>query len=229
MKINLVLFTVASLYVFTACNNSSETTPTSIDSTSLHTDTSSLHNDTSMASSSDMQSTTQAGSGLMKAMSDMMTKMKAVPMSGDFDADFANMMIEHHQGALDMAQVEVSQGANEKMKAMAQKILIKQKEEQEMLRSFVTNYKPSGMKHGEGDLQKSMADMSEKMKAMQMGGTIDKDFATMMISHHEGGMAMQKLEVENGMSDKMKQMAQKGIIDHKKEISEFKAWLSSNK
>ncbi len=113
-------------------------------------------------------------------------------MSGDFDVDFANMMIEHHQGAIDMSQVEVSQGSDEKIKSMAQKILKKQKEEQQMLRDFVKSYKPSGVKHGEGELQKSMSATMEKHKSMQMSGNVDKDFATMMVSHHEDGMAMQK-------------------------------------
>jgi uncharacterized protein (DUF305 family) len=176
-----------------------------------------------------MTDTAMSGSRLMKAMDDMMAKMHSVQMTGDFDIDFASMMAEHHQGAIDMSQVEVSQGSDEKIKSMAQKILTKQKEEQQMLRDFVKSYKPSGMKHGEGELQKSMSDMSSKMKSMQMSGNVDKDFATMMISHHEDGMAMQKMEVKNGMADKLKQMAQKGITEHQKEISEFKEWLSSHK
>jgi len=40
--------------------------------------------------------------------------------SSDFDVDFANMMVEHHQGGIDIAQVEVSQGKDEKMKTKAQ-------------------------------------------------------------------------------------------------------------
>ncbi len=221
MKISLILFAAATMYFFTACNDGSETTTTSTDSTSANMDTS--------AHTSTMPDTAMSGSGLMKAMDDMMAKMHSVQMTGDFDIDFASMMAEHHQGAIDMSQVEVSQGSDEKIKSMAQKIITKQKEEQQMLRDFVKNYKPSGMKHGEGDMQKSMDDMMNKMKNMQMSGNVDKDFATMMISHHEDGMAMQKMEVKNGMADKLKQMAQKGITEHQKEISEFKEWLSSHK
>ncbi len=221
MKISSILFAAATMYFFTACNDGSETTTTNTDSTSANMDTS--------AHTSTMPDTAMSGSGLMKAMDDMMAKMHSVQMTGDFDIDFASMMAEHHQGAIDMSQVEVSQGSDEKIKSMAQKILTKQKEEQQMLRDFVKSYKPSGMKHGEGELQKSMSDMSSKMKSMQMSGNVDKDFATMMISHHEDGMAMQKMEVKNGMADKLKQMAQKGIKEHQKEISEFKEWLSSHK
>jgi uncharacterized protein (DUF305 family) len=111
---------------------------------------------------------------------------------------------------------------------MAQNIISKQTKEQEMLRNLVKSYKQSGMKHGEGELQKSMSGMSSKMKSMQMSGNIDKDFATMMASHHEDGIAMSKMEVKNGIDSKLKQMAKKGITDQK-EISEFKLWLSSNK
>ncbi|MEJ7829742.1 MAG: DUF305 domain-containing protein [Segetibacter sp.] len=222
MKINSILFAAATMYFFTACNNGSETTTTNTDSMSANMDTSAAHKST-------MPDTAMSGSGLMKASDDMMAKMHAVQMSGDFDVDFANMMVEHHQGGIDMAKVEVAQGTDEKIKSMAQKIITKQTDEQQMLRDFVKNYKPSGMKHGEGDMQKSMDDMMNKMKNMQMSGNVDKDFATMMISHHEDGMAMQKMEVKNGMSDKLKQMAQKGITEHQKEISEFKEWLASHK
>ena len=220
MKTSLILVAAATFFI-TACNNGSESTAT-------NTDTTASNNDTAI-NQSPAQDTATTGNGLMKAMDDMMAKMQSMQMTGDFDTDFANMMIEHHQGAIDMSQVEVSQGSDEKMKTMAQKIITKQKEEQQMLRDFVKNYKPSGMKHGEEDLQKSMSDMVTKMKTMQMSGNVDKNFATMMISHHEDGMAMQKMEVKNGMDNKLKQMAQKGIMAHQKEISEFKAWLSSKK
>jgi len=165
----------------------------------------------------------------MKAMDDMMAKMQLMKMTGDFDVDFANMMIEHHQGALDMAQVEASQGKDEKMKSKAQEILTKQKKEQQELKDFVQNYKPSGMKHGEGEMQKSMSKMMDKMKSMQMSSNIDKDFVTMMASHHQDGISMAKMELKNGMSDKLKQMAQKSIDDQQKDMKEFQAWLSANK
>ncbi len=41
--------------------------------------------------------------GLMASMNTMMDKMNSMKMCGDFDLDFANMMIAHHQGAIDMS------------------------------------------------------------------------------------------------------------------------------
>ncbi len=221
MKIVTTLFTAATMFFVYACGNSSENATT-------NTDTSSATTTAATEPATSTQDTAQSGNGLMKSMNDMMDKMHSMQMSGDFDVDFANMMVEHHQGALDMAQVEASQGKDETMKSKAQEILTKQKKEQQELKDFVQSYKPSGMKHGEGEMQKSMSKMMDKMKSMQMIGNVDKDFATMMSSHHEDGISMSKMELKNGMSDKLKQMAQKGITDQQKDIKEFKAWLSSN-
>ena len=138
-------------------------------------------------------------------------------------------MIEHHQGAVDMANIELSKGSDEKMKSMAQNIITKQTGEIAKLREFVQSYKPSGMKHGEGELKKMLGGMESAMQGMQMTGNTDKDFASMMISHHEEGMKMSKAQMSNGMSKELKDMAKKGISHETKEIAEFKTWLSANK
>jgi len=39
-----------------------------------------------------------------------------------FDKMWLQMMIEHHQGAVDMAKTEIEQGKNPEAKALAQKI-----------------------------------------------------------------------------------------------------------
>ena len=44
----------------------------------------------------------------MSSMNTMMDKITNMRMTGDFDADFANVIIEHHQGVIDMAQMEIS-------------------------------------------------------------------------------------------------------------------------
>ena len=220
MKIISALFGATTILLLSVCGNSSQ-------SRSANTDTSAAASNSASAQVSTTRDKVQSASDFMKAMDDMMGKMQLMKMTGDFDVDFANMMVEHHQGALDMAQVETSQGKDETMKAKAQEILTKQKQQE--LKDFVQTYKPSGMKHGEGEMQQSMSKMMDKMKAMKMTGDVDKDFATMMASHHEDGISMAKMELKNGMSDKLKQMAEKSIDDQQKDIKEFQTWLSGNK
>jgi uncharacterized protein (DUF305 family) len=49
--------------------------------------------------------------------------------SGDPDKDFAMMMIPHHQGAIDMAKVELQYGKDQQLRAMAEKIIAAQEAE----------------------------------------------------------------------------------------------------
>lgn len=219
-KIKLSIAVVTAFSFFASCNNDKATTSneTADTTTVLKMDT--------MAH--EMPSG-EMDNGLMGSMNTMMDKMSAVKMSGDFDLDYANLMVLHHQGALDMAGVEVSKGADEKIKTMANNIITKQTEDIGMLKDIINNYKMSGMKHGEGELAKLVAGMKAGMTNMKMSGNVDKDFAMMMIAHHDDGIKMSDAQLANAMDEKLKQMAKKAKAADKKDIAEFKAWLSANK
>ena len=62
------------------------------------------------------------------AMTKMMVEMGIRP-SGDADADFVAMMVPHHQGAIEMAQAELRYGRNERLRRMAQEIIVTQRQE----------------------------------------------------------------------------------------------------
>lgn len=62
------------------------------------------------------------------AMARMMSGMSIKP-SGNVDRDFAEMMIAHHQGAIDMALAELRHGNNEQLRRIAQEIIVEQQQE----------------------------------------------------------------------------------------------------
>jgi hypothetical protein len=62
------------------------------------------------------------------AMTRMMIGMEIKP-SGNVDADFAAMMIPHHQAAMEMAQAELRHGHNEQLRRLAQEIIVTQQQE----------------------------------------------------------------------------------------------------
>jgi hypothetical protein len=62
------------------------------------------------------------------AMHRMMSAMMVKP-TGDIDRDFAEMMIPHHQGAIEMAEAEIRYGKNEQLKRIAQEIIVDQQQE----------------------------------------------------------------------------------------------------
>ena len=66
---------------------------------------------------------------MKQSMMSGMDGMQKMQMSGDTDKDFAMMMKIHHQGAVDMAQMELAHGKSPVMKAMAKTIIAAQKKE----------------------------------------------------------------------------------------------------
>jgi hypothetical protein len=61
---------------------------------------------------------------MVKMMNDM-----AVKPTGDINRDFIEMMIPHHQGAIDMAVTYLRYGNNQQLKRLAQEIIVEQQQE----------------------------------------------------------------------------------------------------
>ena len=74
--------------------------------------------------------------GMMGAM-DGMRQAMPIQSSGDVDADFLLMMIPHHQSAIDMARIELEQGADEETRAMAQQVIDAQEQEIAEMRAML--------------------------------------------------------------------------------------------
>lgn len=62
------------------------------------------------------------------AMSTMLTTMTIQP-TGDVDHDFVEMMVAHHQGAIDMAQALLRYGRNETLRRLAADMIATQQQE----------------------------------------------------------------------------------------------------
>lgn len=71
------------------------------------------------------------------AMNKMMTGM-AARASGDIDRDFVDMMVPHHRGAVDMARAELRYGRNEKLRRIAQEIVVDQLQEIDAMRLAIS-------------------------------------------------------------------------------------------
>ena len=77
------------------------------------------------------------------------------------------------------------------------------------------------------DLKKAHMDMMKNMN-MEFTGDPDADFARSMIEHHEGGIAMAKIELQHGKNPEIRAMAEKLIKDQGNENGKFRAWLKKN-
>jgi len=68
-------------------------------------------------------------------------------------------------------------------------------------------------------------DMNSAMKRMmgamhaRLSGDVDRDFATVMIPHHQGAIDMAVAELRYGTNPRLKRIAQEIIVDQQQEIA----------
>lgn len=175
-----------------------------------------------------------AGSPMMVSMDKMMKDMHQMEMTGNADYDLISMLKSHHQGAVDMAKAELESGTEPKLKQMAQNIVDKQSKEiqmrDDMLKSTdksKKDYEPSDKSSGLGkDMDANM------MKMMETGhdapGSVDHEFAGMMIKHHKDGIDMGNIIIKHSKMPEFKSMAKKMIDDQTKEIAELETAMSQH-
>ena len=224
MKKNIFQTTnlAVSLACFQACKDSGSSKKTTTDT----------------ATHNDAMTNTHNGDAMVE-YDQMKEEMNTMTMTGDFDLDFAIMMIPHHQSAVEMAEMYLPKGKDEKLKSMARNIITSQKKEMEDLRKMIANHKTSEKKdahpdksHGEGEhneLMQAMNTMMDKMMSIKKSGDADKDFATMMIPHHESAVMISQSEISHGKHFELKKMAQKIIEDQNMEIKQFQERLAKTK
>jgi uncharacterized protein (DUF305 family) len=131
----------------------------------------------------------------------------------DADVTFAQMMIPHHEQALDMAELADGRASDTELKELAEQIEKAQDPEIKTMKGWLRSWgKPTtvesmpGMDHGSGgDGMMSDADM-QQLKGMK-GTEFDKMFAEMMIQHHNGAITMAEDEQKDGKNDAAVKMA----------------------
>jgi len=71
--------------------------------------------------------------------------------------------------------------------------------------------------------------MDDRFKVMKLVGDPDRDFAALLIAHHEDLIFLARTQLEHGADEQLRRMAQ-GIIDEQqKQIAELKDWQVRNR
>ncbi len=74
------------------------------------------------------------------AANETMHRAMDIAYSGDADVDFVRGMIAHHQGAIDMAKVELAHGDDPAIRKLAEEIIAAQEKEIVLMRAWLAEH-----------------------------------------------------------------------------------------
>lgn len=151
----------------------------------------------------------------------------------DADTQFAQMMIVHHEGALEMAELAGQKAQDPAVQELAAGIASAQQPEIDTMTGWLeawgedTDPDMAGMDHAGMDMNgMAQADVMAHLEALE-GSEFDASFLEHMIAHHEGAVTMSEAEIQDGANQDATTLAQTIIEDQTNEIAEMKQIAST--
>jgi uncharacterized protein (DUF305 family) len=127
----------------------------------------------------------------------------------DADVEFAQMMVPHHQQAVEMAALAETRASDPEVKQLAAQIKGAQDPEIRTMLGWLATWKqPSAMAgHDMSGMPGMMSGQDMTALKNATGKDFDRKFATMMIAHHEGAIEMAREEQAKGKHAEAKALA----------------------
>lgn len=137
------------------------------------------------------------------------------------DKRFIDMMVPHHRGAVQMAEVALQNAEHKKVKQLAENIVSSQEAEIEELKDikreeFGTSRVPMDMSQTGGMMADPQALADEK--------PFDDAFIEAMIPHHESAIGMAEVAREESDNPRVEELAGEIIQAQEREISQMRSW-----
>nr|WP_239542302.1 DUF305 domain-containing protein [Micromonospora terminaliae] len=152
---------------------------------------------------------------------------------GAADVMFAQMMIPHHQQAVEMSGLAETRAADPEVKRLAGQVKAAQAPEIATMTGWLAAWgrpAPSanaghgmpGMDHG----MSGMMSEAELAKLAAASGTdFDRQFLTLMIAHHEGAITMAEEEIADGVHPDATALARQIVTTQQGEIDAMRKLL----
>lgn len=154
---------------------------------------------------------------------DASSDASGTPTGADFDRAFIDAMVPHHEGAIEMAEAAKKAGLSQPdLVKVADDILATQQDEIDRMKEWRGDWFGSSTIDSKGaaalGLSESQMGMQHDADALLSSGDVATDFAQMMITHHEGAIAMAELAADNAEQDELRDLAQQIISAQEREI-----------
>lgn len=141
------------------------------------------------------------------------------------DVMFAQMMVDHHSQALDMAKLAATRASSPDVKTLAAKIEAAQQPEIDMMDGWLKDWgvdSMSGMNHS---MPEGMSESDMSMLEKSSGSEFEKMFLAMMIKHHDGAIAMAKDELKSGENADALALASSIYVSQQGQLTQMQALL----
>jgi uncharacterized protein (DUF305 family) len=170
--------------------------------------------------SGDMTMDGMMGHGMMDGM---MGDVSGIAAADDvpFDAMFIDSMIEHHQGAIDMAEMALDQAEHEEILTLAEEIIAAQTAEIGQMQSWRDEWYPDQAPTGGMSMS-----MGEMMVSDDVAVPFDQRFIKAMISHHQGAIDMAGMALQMAEHEEISTLAEAIIAAQTLEIEQMQNWLA---
>ena len=146
----------------------------------------------------------------------------------DDDVMFAQMMIPHHEQAVEMSDIALDPTvmAGDAVKKLATQIKAAQDPEIQQMTQYLTDWKQSLTPDSSVDHSEMMSGMlsADDLATLSTlrGAEFDRQWMLAMIAHHEGAIEMAKAVVADGTNSAIRDLANAIITGQDAEISEMR-------
>ena len=143
----------------------------------------------------------------------------------EFDQNFIDSMVVHHQAAIDMAKVAQRKGEHPEIKKLAADIVSAQDGEIAKMKSWRKQwYGSDQIPAGTSGMMTGMAGMNVDLQQLENAQPFDKAFIDAMMPHHQSAITMATDAQKQAKHKEIKDLAGQIIAAQQKEIDQMKAW-----
>ncbi|MFK5635446.1 MULTISPECIES: DUF305 domain-containing protein [unclassified Ornithinimicrobium] len=156
------------------------------------------------------------------------------------DTQFAQQMIVHHEGAVEMSLLAQENAVTPEVRDLADQIEAAQGPEIERMKSWLQEWgEPAGpegdlegmegMDHGDMGSAMEMEGMSQEEAMADLGSVsgaqFDHRFLELMIEHHRGAVTMAQAALADGQDPGAQELAEQVVQDQEAEIERMEQLL----
>ena len=192
---------------------------------------------------------------MMAALHTMAQRSQALPPTGNLDLYFALLLRENHRAAVGMSALELNKGQDPALRAAAEHINHDHQQLILRLESAIRRLRALPPAFPEHTMQSerlsrlldaatrglhpaahrtiarldvgvdSLHPQSSPQQEDAGTGSTDRDFAALLIPHHQNALALARAELVLGRDDELQKTAYLVLEDQQREIEQVQAWL----